>query len=62
MQTSDFNVIIGVHTGETEDKSYGTIFWDDKGLISIFGFEQLKAFMDKVPEYQTKSYEDDFKF
>ena len=51
------NFIIGVHTGGNNRKmNYGTMFWDDKGLIDIFGFEVLKKFMDNIKEYEPKSY------
>ena len=36
--------------------NYGTMFWDDKGLIDIFGFEVIKKFIDNIKEYKTKSY------
>ena len=56
-------LIIGVHTGskfkktidnKTHKVNYGTVFYDDKGLIDIFGFETLKKFMQNIPQYQVK--------
>ena len=61
--TSSGSFIIGVHTGskfkktidnKTHKVNYGTVFYDDKGLIDIFGFETLEKFMQNIPQYQVK--------
>ena len=56
LMTAQGNFIIGVHTvsGEDYGQSNGTLFYDDKGLIDIFGYETIKEFIRKIPEYKTK--------
>ena len=48
------NFIIGVHTGSNGKTNFGTLFFDDKGLIDIFGFDTLKDFMKNIKEYEIK--------
>ena len=47
-----FGAIIGVHTAGDGDTNYGTVFFDDWGLVKIFGYEDFKAFLDKCKEYK----------
>ena len=55
LMTAQGNFIIGVHTvSEEYGQSNGTLFYDDKGLIDIFGYETIKEFIRKIPEYKTK--------
>jgi hypothetical protein len=37
--------IIGVHTGGTGTFNYGCVFFDDKGMMDIFGADEFAFFM-----------------
>ena len=46
--------IIGIHTGGNGMQNFGTCFLDDKGLLDIFGQEELISFLNKCSQYQPK--------
>ena len=54
--------IIGVHSTGTGSYNYGSVFFDDKGLIELFGAENLKAHLEKCPSYEPSLQYGDFKY
>ena len=43
--------IIGVHSCGDGNFNYGSVFFDDKGLLDLFGADNFKEFMQKCPTY-----------
>ena len=60
------NFIIGIHTGVGPGRqyNYGCLFFDDKGLVDIFGFQVLRDWLDGKPsaEYVPQKSESVYKY
>lgn len=63
MRTKNGNFLIGVHTGGSPSgANYGTVFYDDKGLGDVYGYEVLKEFMGTIAPYEPKTVKGRYKY